>query len=158
LLIAFAGKPLIIFRNDVKKVQRTLATVERELTLRDESASFIMRIRPYRTIKNVITGVVITFVDVTESKRHHDHVESLMYEMAHRTRNLFTVIQAMSRLTVRHSSDLKDFETRFGDRILGLSHSNDLLMKQNWHGVPLVRLIETQLAAIHWNEQKASRN
>ena len=54
-------------RNDVKKVLRTLAAVERELTLKDETASFIMRIRPYRTIKNVITGAVITFVDITET-------------------------------------------------------------------------------------------
>lgn len=133
-------------RNDVNKVLRTLGTVERELTLKDETASFTMRIRPYRTIKNVITGVVITFVDITESKRHHDHVESLMKEMAHRTRNLFAVIQAMARLTVRHSADLKDFESRFGDRILGLSNSNDLLMKQDWHGVRLVELIEGQVA------------
>jgi two-component system, chemotaxis family, CheB/CheR fusion protein len=133
-------------RNDVTKVLRTLAAVEREVSLKDETASFIMRIRPYRTIKNLITGVVITFVDITESKRHRDHVESLMQEMAHRTRNLFTVIQAMARLTVRHSADLKDFEARFGDRILGLSQSNDLLMKQDWHGVRLVELIEAQLA------------
>jgi two-component system CheB/CheR fusion protein len=142
-------------RNDVKRVLRTLTAVEREVTLKDETASFIMRLRPYRTIKNVITGVVLTFVDITESKRHHDHVESLMQEMAHRTRNLFTVIQAMARLTVRHSADLKDFEARFGDRILGLSHSNDLLMKQNWHGVRLVKLIEAQLAPfVAWNEQQ----
>ncbi len=29
----------------------------------------MMRIRPYRTLDNVIEGVVITFVDITESKR-----------------------------------------------------------------------------------------
>jgi two-component system, chemotaxis family, CheB/CheR fusion protein len=113
-----------------------------------------MRIRPYRTVKNVISGVVITFVDITESKRHRDHVESLMQEMAHRTRNLFSVIQAMARLTVRHSSDLKDFEARFGDRILGLSHSNDLLMKQSWHGVRLFRLVEAQLAPFIASNEK----
>ena len=141
-------------RNDVKTVQRTFAAVERELTLKDETASFIMRIRPYRTIKNTISGVVITFVDITESKRHHDHVESLMQEMAHRTRNLFAVIQAMARLTVRHSSDLKDFEARFANRISGLSHSNDLLMKQNWHGVQLLKVIEAQLAPFIGSNEK----
>jgi two-component system, chemotaxis family, CheB/CheR fusion protein len=141
-------------RIDVSKVLRTLATVERELTLKDESASFTMRIRPYRTLKNVITGVVITFVDITESKRNREHVESLMGEMAHRTRNLFAVIQAMARLTVRHSADLKDFEARFSDRILGLSHSNDLLMKQDWHGVQLDTLIKAQLAPFVGSNQQ----
>jgi two-component system CheB/CheR fusion protein len=141
-------------RNDVTKVRRTLAAVEREVSLKDETASFIMRVRPYRTIMNVITGVVITFVDITERKKQQDHVEALMHEMAHRTRNLFTVIQAMARLTVRHSTDLKDFERRFGDRILGLSHSNDLLMNQNWYGVRLVNLAEAQLAPFVGSNQK----
>jgi two-component system, chemotaxis family, CheB/CheR fusion protein len=132
--------------NDVRKVLRTLATAERDVMLKDETASFMMRIRPYRTIKNLINGVVITFVDITESKLHHVHVETLMREMAHRTRNLFSVVQSMARLTLRHSTDLKDFEDRFSNRILGLSHSNDLLMKQDWHGVRLIELIKTQLA------------
>jgi two-component system CheB/CheR fusion protein len=146
-------------RFDVSKVLRSLATVERELTLKDESASFMMRIRPYRTLKNLITGVVITFVDITESKRNREHVESLMGEMAHRTRNLFAVIQSMARLTVRHSADLKDFEARFSDRILGLSHSNDLLMKQDWHGVRLDTLIKAQLAPfVGSNEQQLETN
>ena len=96
-----------------------------------------MRIRPYRTIMNVITGVVITFVDITESKRHHDHVESSCMKWLHSTRNLFAVIQAMARLTVRHSADLKDFRGSVRRRILGLSNSNDLLMQQDWHGVLL---------------------
>jgi two-component system, chemotaxis family, CheB/CheR fusion protein len=30
---------------------------------------FLMRIRPYRTLENVIEGAVITFVDVTEIER-----------------------------------------------------------------------------------------
>jgi two-component system, chemotaxis family, CheB/CheR fusion protein len=133
-------------RDDVQKVQRTLQPVEREVTLRDESATFIMRVRPYRTIKNIITGVVITFNDITGRKRQDDHVKTLMGEMAHRTNNLFAVILAMARQTVKHSADLKDFEARFGSRIAGLSHSNDLLINQDWHGVRLRKLIEAQLA------------
>jgi two-component system, chemotaxis family, CheB/CheR fusion protein len=133
-------------RDDVRKVQRTLSAVEHEVSLKDESATFIMRIRPYRTIKNVITGVVITFTDITQRKRHDDHVQALMREMTHRTNNLFAVIQAMARQTVKHSADLTDFEVRFGDRIRGLSHSNDLLIKQDWQGVRLEELVHAQLA------------
>ena len=32
-------------------------------------AWYLMRIRPYRTLDNVIEGAVITFVDITEIKR-----------------------------------------------------------------------------------------
>ena len=54
---------------DVAKVLRDLSVVERPLVLRDGTAAFTMRIRPYRTVENVIDGVVITFVDVTQRNR-----------------------------------------------------------------------------------------
>jgi two-component system, chemotaxis family, CheB/CheR fusion protein len=54
---------------DFAKVLRDLSTIEREVQLFDSDAAFIMRIRPYRTIDNVINGVVITFVDVTARKQ-----------------------------------------------------------------------------------------
>jgi two-component system CheB/CheR fusion protein len=36
---------------------------------------YVMRIRPYRTLSNVIEGVVITFVDITEMKQIEDTLE-----------------------------------------------------------------------------------
>lgn len=140
--------------DDVRNVQRTLSAVEREVSLKDDSATFIMRIRPYRTIKNLITGVVITFSDITGRKRQEDHVQALMQEMAHRTNNLFAVIQAMARQTVKHSADLTDFDARFGNRIRGLSHSNDLLIKQDWGGVRLEELVHAQLAPFIEEDQE----
>src|SRR4029450_10041187 len=50
----------------VEKVLRSLVIVEREVQLADGSDAFLMRIRPYRTIDNVIDGVVMTFVEMTD--------------------------------------------------------------------------------------------
>ncbi len=44
---------------------RKLSILERQVTLKDAAMSFVLRIRPYRTIDNVIDGVVLTFVDIT---------------------------------------------------------------------------------------------
>jgi two-component system CheB/CheR fusion protein len=52
-------------KHDVERVLRTLAIVEREVIVSDDGSTFIMRMRPYRTIDNVIDGVVITFIDIT---------------------------------------------------------------------------------------------
>ena len=51
---------------DVTQVQRTLATVEREVQIKQDDATLtlLMRIRPYRTVDNRIDGVVVTFVDI----------------------------------------------------------------------------------------------
>jgi two-component system CheB/CheR fusion protein len=133
-------------REDVRNVQRTLSVVEQELDLKDESAAYIMRIRPYRTMSNVISGVVMTFSNITEHKRQHEHLQVLMKELQHRTNNLFTVIQAMARQTARNSATFIEFEAQFGSRIQGLSHSNALLVAEDWKGASLEKLIEVQLA------------
>ena len=133
-------------REDVTVVQRTLSVVEQQFNLKDESAAYIMRIRPYRTSANVISGVVLTFNNVTEQQRQHEHLEVLMRELQHRTNNLFTVIQAMARQTARSSANFAEFEKQFGSRVQGLAQSNSLLIDQEWKGVLLDSLIEIQLA------------
>jgi two-component system CheB/CheR fusion protein len=56
-------------RRDVKKVLRTLTVIEHEVTGIVGDTAFLMRIRPYRTIDDMIDGVVVTFVDISERKR-----------------------------------------------------------------------------------------
>ena len=50
---------------DTKSVLDTLIPIEKEVESED-GQFFLMRIIPYRTVKNMIDGVVITFVDITE--------------------------------------------------------------------------------------------
>jgi two-component system CheB/CheR fusion protein len=53
---------------DVKAVLDTLAPKEVEVQTK-AGAWFLLRIRPYRTLENIIEGAVIAFVDITEMKR-----------------------------------------------------------------------------------------
>jgi two-component system CheB/CheR fusion protein len=52
---------------DVKETLRTLAFCEKQIATSD-GHWFTVRIMPYRTLTNVIQGVVITFVDITVAK------------------------------------------------------------------------------------------
>jgi two-component system CheB/CheR fusion protein len=52
---------------DAREVLRTLVSHEQQLTTRG-GHWFLMRILPYRTLENMIDGVVITFVDISASK------------------------------------------------------------------------------------------
>jgi two-component system CheB/CheR fusion protein len=56
--------------DDAAKVIRDLASIEREVVLKDTDMTFLMRMLPYRTVDNVIDGVVMTFVDIADRKRH----------------------------------------------------------------------------------------
>lgn len=57
-------------KQDVKRVLRTLAMVERVLHGGVNEAVYLLRMRPYRTTDNVIDGVVLTFIDITERQQH----------------------------------------------------------------------------------------
>jgi two-component system CheB/CheR fusion protein len=59
-------------QRDVRKVLSALSMIEREVSIAERGRSFLMRMRPYRTARDVIAGVVITFVDVSERKRHEE--------------------------------------------------------------------------------------
>jgi chemotaxis methyl-accepting protein methylase len=54
--------------NDANEVLRTLVKVERQISLPNGDC-FATRILPYRSLENMINGVVITFVEITEIKR-----------------------------------------------------------------------------------------
>jgi two-component system CheB/CheR fusion protein len=59
---------------DVKAVLKTL--VPKEITVQTlDAKTFIMRIRPYRTLENVIEGAVITFVDITEMEQTRNELK-----------------------------------------------------------------------------------
>ncbi|MFD4838048.1 CheR family methyltransferase [Achromobacter sp. NPDC058515] len=55
--------------SDAAQVLRTLLPVQREVGLATGDRSFQMDIRPYRGVNKVISGVVITFVDITDRER-----------------------------------------------------------------------------------------
>lgn len=53
---------------DIKEVLNSLIPKDIEVQIK-EGSWYLMRIRPYRTLENVIKGAVITFTDITEMKQ-----------------------------------------------------------------------------------------
>jgi PAS domain-containing protein len=60
-------------QDDARKTLDTLAVSEKQITTNDDRW-FSVRIIPYRRLDNMIDGVVITLVDITETK----NLESLL--------------------------------------------------------------------------------
>ncbi|HUR45349.1 MAG TPA: chemotaxis protein CheB [Candidatus Saccharimonadales bacterium] len=78
------GRPLADLRHqleypelsaDAVSVLETLVPVEREIRDRDNNW-FLARVLPYRTLDDHIAGVVLAFVDVTESKRSREALKA----------------------------------------------------------------------------------
>ncbi len=86
---------------DVQTVLDTLAA--RDVEVRSQEGQwFMMRIRPYRTLDNVIEGAVVTFADISELKRTEAKLQNalqenrdLLAELQHRAKNSFAMISGL---------------------------------------------------------------
>lgn len=86
--------------SDIRSVMDSLKYIEREIYL--ESDAYLMRVSPYVKLDRSTDGVVITFVDVTESKK----VESILSAVLDATPSAIAAMRA-----VRNSRNtIVDFE------------------------------------------------
>jgi len=70
----FTGNDLV---GDIRAVLRTLASRERQVWVEETGFWYLLRILPYRTLDDVIDGVVLTFLDITELKRAEEERSKL---------------------------------------------------------------------------------
>ncbi|MBR1216225.1 HWE histidine kinase domain-containing protein [Bradyrhizobium sp. JYMT SZCCT0180] len=89
--------------------------------------------------------MVSIVADVTKRKATEDHIQFLMHELSHRSKNLLTVIQSIARRTARTVATMEEFESRFGRRLQGLAASHDVLVLNSWQGAPLAHLMRKHL-------------
>jgi two-component system CheB/CheR fusion protein len=105
---------------DIRSVLDTLQPKEAEV-LTKNGAWHLMRIRPYRTIENMIEGVVLTFVDISERKLAEQKLRE------NETRYLSIFNQALAGLA---ETDVDGLFTMVNDRFCDmLSYSRDELLK-----------------------------
>lgn len=95
-------------------------------------------------------------IDITERKRQEDLLRVMTRELRHRANNLFAVVQAVARQTARASADIADFQERFDGRVASLAQSNEMLVEQDWRGVPLEALVRRQLKPFVEGEHRLS--
>jgi len=98
-------------------------------------------------------NVVVLVTDVTGRKRYEEHIELLLHEVNHRSKNLLALVQAVARQTA--ASCPGDFVSRFGERIRAMAAAQDLLVKNEWRGVNLADLVRSQLA--HFQDLAGTR-
>ena len=75
------------------------------------------------------------------TQENNVHVQSLMHEVNHRSKNLLTVVRAIARLTA--TSDPKEFLANFSKRIEALAASQDLLARSAWKGTQIRDLVSS---------------
>lgn len=110
----------------------------------ERSGWFDLRIEPIE-LRNGQPGLVATSTDVTDMKRHEEHLKLVMRELNHRSKNLLTIVLSIARRTARGFDLPDDFLKRLEERLTSLASAHDVLAMQNWRGADLLAVIRGQL-------------
>ena len=88
-------------------------------------------------------------VDVTDVVANAERLEVLVAELQHRTRNLINLVRSIADRTVRSSSDLAGFRSRFVDRLEALARVQGLLSRlQDVDRVSFDELVRSEMSAM----------
>jgi len=87
--------------------------------------------------------------EVAVRRRHQEHLNFVMHELSHRSKNLLSIVQSMANQVARQTNSLEDFYAGFTSRLCAFAETHDLLVKGDWHGADIRDLVRTQLAPFH---------
>src|SRR5262245_15099470 len=87
--------------------------------------------------------------DVAVRRRHQEHVNFVMHELSHRSKNLLFIVQSMANQVARQTKSPDEFYAGFSRRLCAFAETHDLLVKDDWHGADIRDLIRSQLAPFH---------
>jgi PAS domain S-box-containing protein len=128
---------------------RSGATVHADVVRRHKDGRLIdvsANVAPMRDDAGTVVGISSINRDIGERKARERHIEFLMRELAHRSKNMLAVVQAIAGQTARSSPSLQEFQPRFAQRIGAMARSQDLLVARNWKGAEMGELVRVQLA------------
>ncbi|HET7887505.1 MAG TPA: CheR family methyltransferase [Bradyrhizobium sp.] len=144
--------PIEELYDDVRRVLRTLASVERELTAPDSGTRYIVRVLPYRSIDNFIAGVVITFIDVTAITRAEERQRLLLAELQHRVRNTLGVVRSIARRSAETATNVEDYASHLDGRLNAFARTQAMVTRDPEGGVDLEYLVVEEMLGYNARE------
>jgi PAS domain S-box-containing protein len=104
-----------------------------------------IHVEPWRSRQGMVRSLLGAVSDVTGRKATEQHIRTLLSELAHRSKNLLTVIQVMARRSVSPNVPSTVFVDSFIERLSGLAQSHDLLAREDWRGISMHELVTSQI-------------
>jgi PAS domain S-box-containing protein len=131
--------------------QQALATGEPQegevqMGANNEARFFRVRVEPMHDSAGAVVGLLGVSAEITALKREQQRNTVLVRELAHRSKNLLSVVQAIAHETLRTGRSAQDFMERFGERLSALARLQDLVVSGARGGVDLRALATAQLA------------
>jgi two-component system, chemotaxis family, CheB/CheR fusion protein len=130
----------------VRAVLTRHETFERRVRASEGGAHYLLRILPYRAGDNVVSGAVLTFIDITSLVEGEERQKLLTEELSHRVKNTLAVVSSIAKQTLKRSASLKDFSAAFQGRLQALALTHEFLSQNHWGAAPLTGVLGAVLA------------
>ncbi len=102
---------------------------------------------PLRNKDGETVGALGGFVDLTERRRAEERQRALMMELAHRSKNLLTVIQSIANRSFSGSISFEEAKSAFAGRLQALGRTYGSLTGEAFEGAMLADIVAAELSA-----------
>ena len=140
ILVAFAVAAAIFLARRLRSSVRRIAGMAERVGRGEVVAPIDSHIREVDMVARALSTASF------DRSQAEDRIHLVLRELAHRTKNLLAVIQAMIHQAARGSGVSPEFQRGMNERIAALGRSIDLLTAKQWSGAPIARVVETHVS------------
>jgi two-component sensor histidine kinase len=83
--------------------------------------------------------------ELAQREQREARIRVLMRELAHRSKNLLAVVEAIARQTADSTVAIPQYVGRLSQRIHALADTHELMAAEDWFGISLHQLLKRQL-------------
>ena len=110
------------------------------------SKDYLISAAPLQVGNDLVSGCVITMVDLTHRKQAEKQQLLLMRELDHRVKNTLALVLSIAGRTLHHEDTLEGFQKAFTGRIQALAATHNLLAENSWNDLTIRDVITSELA------------
>src|SRR5215831_3712680 len=105
-----------------------------------------LSVSPVKDAEGKIIGASKIARDITERKRAEAHQDMLTRELHHRTKNVFTVEQAVICRSFAGKSTVRQAEAAVLDRLHSLAQTHVMLIEKDWEGADIAEVVRQEMS------------
>jgi two-component sensor histidine kinase len=111
-----------------------------------EQAYFTFCYSPIRVESGEVGGMMDTVIETTNTVLAQEQLGVVNAELAHRMRNLLTMVSAVASMSLRHARDIDEARASIAQRLSALSRNQSLLLVDGASEASIQELLEQALA------------
>lgn len=107
---------------------------------------YLVSAAPLQVGHDMISGCVITMVDLSQRKAAEKQQLLMMRELDHRVKNTLALVLSIASRTLHHEDTLEGFQQAFTGRIQALAATHSLLAENSWTNLTIADVVRSELA------------